>query len=123
MHPPLERTATLLTVDVLLEGLLGRPVHESERVISGAAVDSRQVNPGSLFVALPGERHDGHEFVDEGQIEVGGNLIRNWDGSAWGPQTMLGCMKHSLNVCLAWVASEKLGASDFYSYLNAFEIG
>ena len=63
MHPPLERTATLLTVDVLLEGLLGRPVHASERVITGAAVDSRQVNPGSLFVALPGERHDGHEFV------------------------------------------------------------
>ncbi|HJX41586.1 MAG TPA: Mur ligase domain-containing protein, partial [Anaerolineales bacterium] len=63
MHPPLERTATLLTVDVLLEGLLGRPVHASERVITGAAIDSRQVNPGSLFVALPGERHDGHEFV------------------------------------------------------------
>jgi UDP-N-acetylmuramoyl-tripeptide--D-alanyl-D-alanine ligase len=63
MHPPLERTATLLTVDVLLEGLLGRPVRTSERVIAGAAVDSRQVDPGSLFVALPGERHDGHEFV------------------------------------------------------------
>jgi len=63
MHPPIERTATMLTVDVLLEGLLGRPVHASERVITGAAIDSRQVNPGSLFVALPGERHDGHEFV------------------------------------------------------------
>src|SRR3990170_2831257 len=63
MHPPIERTATMLTVDVLLEGLLGRPVHASERVITDAAIDSRLVNPGSLFVALPGERHDGHEFV------------------------------------------------------------
>jgi UDP-N-acetylmuramoyl-tripeptide--D-alanyl-D-alanine ligase len=30
---------------------------------SGASVDSRRVTPGSLFVALPGERVDGHDFV------------------------------------------------------------
>jgi len=30
-----------------------------------AAVDSRHVTPGSLFVALPGERVDGHAFVPE----------------------------------------------------------
>lgn len=63
------------------------------------------------------------EFLDTGEIEVGGNTIRNWDGGAWGPQTMLGCLKHSLNVCLAWVASEKLGASTMYSYLRAFGVG
>ncbi len=31
--------------------------------VSGLAVDSRLVGPGSLFVALPGERVDGHEHV------------------------------------------------------------
>ena len=31
--------------------------------ISGASVDSRRTTPGSLFVALPGERTDGHAFV------------------------------------------------------------
>lgn len=31
--------------------------------ILGACVDSRRVEPGSLFVALPGERTDGHAFV------------------------------------------------------------
>lgn len=30
---------------------------------AGASVDSRHVLPGSLFVALPGERDDGHRFV------------------------------------------------------------
>ena len=35
----------------------------AEMVITEAAIDSRQVIPGSLFVALPGERVDGHEFV------------------------------------------------------------
>lgn len=32
--------------------------------IAGACVDSRRARPGSLFVALPGERTDGHQFVD-----------------------------------------------------------
>ncbi len=32
-------------------------------MITEAVVDSRQVIPGALFVALPGERVDGHEFV------------------------------------------------------------
>jgi UDP-N-acetylmuramoyl-tripeptide--D-alanyl-D-alanine ligase len=41
----------------------GRLVARSSRPIRGAAVDSRVVNPGELFVALPGERTDGHEFL------------------------------------------------------------
>jgi len=63
MHPPAERTAALLTVDVVLEALLGRPARASDRVITDAAIDSRLVIPGSLFVALPGEHADGHDFV------------------------------------------------------------
>lgn len=31
--------------------------------VTGLAYDSRQVRPGYLFVAVPGERFDGHEFV------------------------------------------------------------
>jgi UDP-N-acetylmuramoyl-tripeptide--D-alanyl-D-alanine ligase len=41
----------------------GRLVARSPRPIRGAAVDSRIVDPGELFVALPGERTDGHEFL------------------------------------------------------------
>jgi UDP-N-acetylmuramoyl-tripeptide--D-alanyl-D-alanine ligase len=37
----------------------------TELVITEAAIDSRQVIPGSLFVALPGERVDGHDYVAE----------------------------------------------------------
>ena len=33
--------------------------------LSGAAVDSRLVHPGDLFVALPGARVDGHDFAAE----------------------------------------------------------
>jgi UDP-N-acetylmuramoyl-tripeptide--D-alanyl-D-alanine ligase len=35
----------------------------ADQEIAGAIIDSRQAVPGSLFVALPGEQTDGHEFV------------------------------------------------------------
>jgi UDP-N-acetylmuramoyl-tripeptide--D-alanyl-D-alanine ligase len=41
----------------------GRLVARSPRPVRGAAVDSRIVKPGELFVALPGERTDGHQFL------------------------------------------------------------
>jgi len=37
----------------------------SDGRVTGVAIDSRAVRPGDLFVALPGERVDGHEFVVE----------------------------------------------------------
>ncbi|MGA2479045.1 MAG: UDP-N-acetylmuramoyl-tripeptide--D-alanyl-D-alanine ligase [Spirochaetia bacterium] len=46
------------------------------RISEGAsrvAVDSRAVQPGSLFVALPGERTDGHEFL--GQAAAAGAAV------------------------------------------------
>jgi len=74
-----------------------------------AALDNGSVTPETTF-------------VDRGVIEIGGTLIYNWNGGAWGPQNMQGCMQHSLNVCLAWVATQ-LGPENFYRYMNAFGIG
>ncbi len=49
----------------LLEALTGIRPEGATTAIHGAEIDSRLVNPGALFVALPGEHHDGHEFVAE----------------------------------------------------------
>ncbi|MDY6866619.1 MAG: penicillin-binding protein 2 [Chloroflexota bacterium] len=49
--------------------------------------------------------------------------IYNWDGGAWGEQDMTGCMKHSLNVCLAYIACDLLEEDLFYEYLQAFGFG
>ncbi len=107
----------------------GQIDEEDEELVINPAV-AGQYEPGSTFkvitmasaldadVVTPED-----EFLDEGVIEVGGARIRNWDGRAWGPQTMQGCMAHSLNVCLAYVASEKLGAPTFYEYLADFGVG
>ncbi len=37
----------------------------AEAVPTGFAIDSRTVNAGEIFVAIPGERVDGHQFVAE----------------------------------------------------------
>jgi UDP-N-acetylmuramoyl-tripeptide--D-alanyl-D-alanine ligase len=57
--------ASGLTTDDLAGATGGRIVARSSRTVLGAAVDSREVVPGNLFVALPGERTDGHAFVAE----------------------------------------------------------
>ncbi len=41
----------------------GRLLATSSRTIRGAVVDSRAVGPGMVFVALPGERTDGHAYL------------------------------------------------------------
>jgi UDP-N-acetylmuramoyl-tripeptide--D-alanyl-D-alanine ligase len=52
-----------LTADDLAGLIGGRLLARSERPIRGAAVDSRVVERGQVFVALPGERADGHAFL------------------------------------------------------------
>jgi UDP-N-acetylmuramoyl-tripeptide--D-alanyl-D-alanine ligase len=54
----------MLTLADALEALTTfRP--QAAPLITEAVIDSRQVIPGSLFVAIPGERVDGHDFIGE----------------------------------------------------------
>ena len=46
-----------------LAGWLGLEAPEADVALSGAAIDTRQLLPGQLFIALPGSRADGHDFV------------------------------------------------------------
>jgi len=49
----------------------------SDVVVESVVVDSRTASPGALFVALPGERADGHRFVDAAlENGAGGALVR-----------------------------------------------
>ncbi len=52
-----------MTADDLVRFTGGRLLARSDRPIRGGAVDSRLVAPGTLFVALPGERTDGHDHL------------------------------------------------------------
>jgi cell division protein FtsI/penicillin-binding protein 2 len=90
---------------------------------------SQAYEPGSVFKVLTmaagfdsGAVKPNTSFLDTGVFQIGGIYIQNWNMGAWGPQDMLGCMQHSLNVCLAWVASE-IGAKTFYEYMQDFGLG
>ncbi len=61
-------------------------------------------------------------YLDTGEIQIGGVTIKNWNEEAWGLQNMVGCLQHSLNVCMSWLATQ-LGPQNFYGYLNRFGFG
>ena len=58
--PPTIRLEDLLAAT---GGRLHGPAPAAPFSTSGASVDSRRITRGSMFVALPGERTDGHAFV------------------------------------------------------------
>ena len=89
----------------------------------------RAYEPGSVVKVLTmaaaldaGVVEPNTEFIDEGEIEIGGVTIKNWNEKAWGPQNMTSCLQNSLNVCLAWVATE-LESEQFYNYFQDFGFG
>ena len=47
----------------LARAIDGKLLRAGSMAIRGAAVDSRRVEPGNAFFALPGERTDGHRFL------------------------------------------------------------
>ena len=55
----------MLTLADALEAITRNAVRlaNATAVITEAAIDSRQVIPGSLFVAIPGENADGHDYI------------------------------------------------------------
>jgi UDP-N-acetylmuramoyl-tripeptide--D-alanyl-D-alanine ligase len=53
----------MLTLADVLEVLTNERPSQATHVITEAVIDSRRVIPGSMFIALPGERVDGHDFV------------------------------------------------------------
>ena len=91
----------MLSLADAVEALKGVRPNWAPQIITDASVDSREVIPGSLFVAIPGEQTDGHDYVGEAfargacyalvQQEISGeNLILDLRGDS--PLDMdLGC--------------------------------
>jgi cell division protein FtsI/penicillin-binding protein 2 len=91
---------------------------------------SLPIEPGSVFKVLTvaaaldsGAVDEDFGYVDAGVLEYAGLYIYNWDRGAYGPQGLLGCLAHSLNVCLSTLSTKYLGNETFYSYMHKFGIG
>ncbi|MGH2544796.1 MAG: peptidoglycan D,D-transpeptidase FtsI family protein, partial [Ardenticatenaceae bacterium] len=90
---------------------------------------SKQYEPGSVFkmVTVAAALDTGLVSPDTiyncvGYIEVGGRIIHNWDGRAYGPRTVTEILGLSLNTGTAWL-STSLGAERFYHYVDSFGFG
>ncbi len=55
----------MLTFADVFEALTGVRLPEASLIISEASINSRQAIPASLFFAFPGERVDGHDFIED----------------------------------------------------------
>ena len=66
MSPSAMIESGLLVLADLLDVTGGRVVSaETDVVLAGVSIDSRTLQPGELFVAIAGERFDGHDFLAE----------------------------------------------------------
>lgn len=61
---------TLAQIAAATGGTLAGGAEPNTQVTSSVEFDSRKLQPGSLFIALPGQRVDGHDFA-EAAIEAG----------------------------------------------------
>jgi len=63
----------MITFNELVTGITENLTTTSRIIITEAVIDSRKAIPGSLFVALPGERTNGHRFI-QAAFEKGAHI-------------------------------------------------
>lgn len=64
------------SVDSIIQATRGRLLGgDTGRQFTGVAIDSRTIAPGQLFVAIIGDRHDGHGFVHQVVDQGIGGLV------------------------------------------------
>lgn len=92
----------MLVLADMIEALSGNRPEGADIVVTDATVDSRQIIPGSLFVAIPGDKTDGHHYVSEAFRRGASFALVQQDLSAQFPQLDLraGFLPEGLSVVL-----------------------
>ena len=88
---------------VRLDGRAAGVAALGDREVSGVTHDSRDVVPGSLFVAIPGERADGHDFAPDA-LDTGATalLVERPLPELAAPQLVVGGARRALATAAAW---------------------
>ena len=60
----------LWTVAEIVAATGGRPEGLNDGAIASISIDSREIAPDALFIAIKGDAHDGHDFVGKA-LEAG----------------------------------------------------
>ncbi|MEP7291739.1 MAG: penicillin-binding protein 2, partial [Chloroflexota bacterium] len=101
---------------------------EDEDQLTNPAI-SQQYEPGSTFkvVVMAAALESGTitpdwGYNDTGEINVGGQTIRNWNRRSYGYVNATQVLVESLNVGMATI-STTMGTTDFYTMLDKFGVG
>ena len=69
----------------------GGSVSGADAAISGVAIDSREVRPGDLFVALLGDTNDGHDYLSAALVNgAAAALVHACQAGSRQPRTAAG---------------------------------
>src|SRR5262245_26724065 len=76
----------MLRLGALIEGIPGAKLTgDGERAVREVRDDSRLVEPGDLFVALPGTKLDGRRFIQDALTRGAAAIVSEDDGSSPAP--------------------------------------
>lgn len=64
----------VLKIEDIIAATGGKVIRNNAHVFTGVSIDSRTIQEGELFIALRGERFDGHDFIQEA-LQVGSGAI------------------------------------------------
>lgn len=95
-------SVTLSQLASVLKGTLqGRDV-----TIDAVTTDTRKIAPGSLFVALKGERFDAHDFADKAKASGAGALLVSRQLDIDLPQLIVNDTRRAFGELAAWVRQQ-----------------
>lgn len=63
-----------MTIDEIVRATGGKVLCVMQEAFSGLSIDSRNIGSGQLFIALRGERFDGHDFVSNA-LQIGSGAL------------------------------------------------
>lgn len=67
----------VLTVETILAATGGNLICGNAAYFTGVCIDSRKIQEGELFVALKGERFDGHDFLSQALEKGNGAIVHS----------------------------------------------
>ena len=74
----------------LIMGITAQQYNMKDVEVSTIEFDSRKVTPGALYVALVGERYDGHNFIEDVEQNGAAAVVTQRKTSTGLPQIVVG---------------------------------
>src|SRR3990167_4853335 len=80
----------LIDIATIVNGHWQGPPLGQDGVLTTVSIDSRTLQPGALFVAIPGPRFDGHHFLDAAKTQgAAAALVDHWVPECHLPQLIV----------------------------------